>query len=257
MGIENRLERCDQHADPGRIRWLVERMLGGESFALVTDAGTPGVSDPGAVLVRAAAEAGVGVVPVPGPSALTAFLSAAGFERGSPVFRGFYPRTRAQRNEEWGRVSGLPFDSVLVWFESPERVVDALADLAGRAPEARAVVAKELTKRFEAFYRGNLKDLDSHIRSGDLGDAIRGEWVIGVELGAREASSGVSESSGDWEKALRSLLNCGVSPSRAAREVSQQFGVGKKPVYSRAVELAGDENERDHRGNSDDESSSD
>jgi 16S rRNA (cytidine1402-2'-O)-methyltransferase len=234
-GIENGVERCDQHTDPGRIRWFVERLAKGESFALVSDAGTPAISDPGAALVAAADRAGIAVVPVPGPSALTAFLSVAGFERGTPVFRGFYPRKRAERDEEWARIERLPFDSLVVWFESPERIEEMAADLGARFPELRGAAGKEITKLHERFYRGDLKEIASHIQSKAGSLENRGEWVVGIEWIARETSAG-ERNSGDWEKALRSLLNAGISASRAAREVSQVFGIPKKPVYSRALE---------------------
>jgi 16S rRNA (cytidine1402-2'-O)-methyltransferase len=234
-GIENGVERCDQHTDPGRIRWFVERLEKGESFALISDAGTPAISDPGAALVAAADLAGISVVPIPGPSALTAFLSAAGFERGSPVFRGFYPRKRAERDAEWARIERLPFDSLVVWFESPERIEEMIVDLAARFPEIRGAAGKEITKIHERFYRGYLKEIASHIQSKAGSSENRGEWVVGIEWIARETSNG-DRSSGDWEKVLRSMLNAGISASRAAREVSQVFGIPKKPVYSRALE---------------------
>jgi 16S rRNA (cytidine1402-2'-O)-methyltransferase len=238
MGIENQVERYDQHTDSGRIRWFVERLEGGESFALISDAGTPAISDPGALLVAAANTAGISAVPIPGPSALTAFLSAAGFATGSPVFRGFYPRKRAERDEEWNRVERLPFDSLVVWFESPERIEEAIADLAARHPEIPGAAAKELTKLHERFYRGYLKEIASHIQSRTGTVENRGEWVIAIEWRAKETSIHEHES-GEWEKALRTLLNAGVSASRAAREVSQVFGISKKPVYSRALEWSG------------------
>lgn len=241
VGLSSRVERFDQHADAGRIRWIVERLEGGETLALVSDAGTPGISDPGAALVAAADRAGITVVPVPGPSALTAFLSAAGFETGAPVFRGFYPRKKAERDAEWNRIASLPFESVVVWFESPERIEEAIGDMAARFPEARGAAAKEITKVHERFYRGCVKELASHIQSRASSPENRGEWVVGVEWKPLETSIG-ERNSGDWEKALRSLLNSGISASRAAREVSQVFGISKKIVYARAIEMAATKN---------------
>lgn len=237
FGIEKSLERADQHVTPAQLAKWVSRLVSGEKLAFVSDAGTPAVSDPGAELVRLAAEAGVVVTPVPGASALTTFLSASGFTSGSPLFRGFFPRKKGDQEAEWGRVSRLPFAAAVVWFESPERIEETVAFLAERAPEGIAVIGKELTKLHEKFYRGSLRDLVSHILSAREAGEIRGEWVIGLQLPEYDASASELNSS-DWAKALRSLLNSGISASRAAREISQAFGIHKKTVYSEAILLA-------------------
>jgi len=234
VGGEKRLERADQHVNEGQLKAWVERLLNGEKLALVSDAGTPAISDPGAELVAMAAEAGVTVTPIPGPSALSTFLSVAGFTSGSPLFRGFFPRKKGDQEAEWEKVSGLPFAAVVVWFESPERIEETVVFLAERAPGVSAVIGKELTKIHEKFYRGNLKDLTSHILSARDAGEIRGEWVIGLQILEDETRTSAKDSS-DWDKALRSLLNAGISPSRAAREVSQVFGIPKNVVYAAAI----------------------
>lgn len=233
------LERSDQHASESQILRWVERLVAGESFALVSDAGTPAISDPGAELVSKCAAAGLEVVVIPGPSALAAFLSGAGFTRGSPLFRGFFPRKNTDRESEWKKVEALPFDSIVVWFESPERMVETVEFIAARDPEKRGVFAKELTKLYEKFYYGKLGDLASHIQRAQAAGEVRGEWVIGVYFPERVAAAD-GEGNDDWRKGLRSLLNSGVSPSRAAREVSQVFGILKKIAYAEAILLAKD-----------------
>lgn len=233
------LERSDQHASETQLSRWVERLCAGESFALVSDAGTPAISDPGAELVSRCAFAGVEVVVVPGPSALAAFLSGAGFTHGSPLFRGFFPRKNSDRESEWKKVSSLPFDTTVVWFESPERIQETIQFIAERGPEKRGVVAKELTKVYEKFYHGCLKDLASHIQSAQSAGELRGEWVFGVYFPKHDMEAGEG-SSEDWRKGLRSLLNSGVSTSRAAREISQVFGIAKKTAYSEAILLAKD-----------------
>ncbi len=234
--FEARLSRLDHHATSGRLEGAVARLLAGENLALVSDAGTPAISDPGAELVARAAEAGVPVVTVPGPSALTAFLAGAGFAEGSPVFRGFFPRRDADRETELGYARATPFGAVYVWFESPERVEAAVDFLAARLPDARGVAAKEITKLHERFYFGCLKDLASHIHRAATAGEVRGEWVIGVAFGAAApASDGIPS---EWPKALTCLLNSGISASHAAREVSQVFGISRNLVYARAVEWA-------------------
>ncbi|MBC7386594.1 MAG: 16S rRNA (cytidine(1402)-2'-O)-methyltransferase [Cryobacterium sp.] len=228
------LERSDQHSSESALDGWVARMLAGESLVLVSDAGTPAISDPGAELVSKCAEAGVPVTVIPGPSALTAFLSGAGFTEGAPVFRGFFPRKISDQKAEWDKVSRLPFQANLVWFESPERIEATCEFLASVAGELPAVISKELTKHFEKFYRGSLTNLTSHIQSArELGE-IRGEWVIGVSIPPFEKSSG--EFTGvDWRKVLAMLIRNGVSASRAAKEVSHVFGITKKTVYAEAV----------------------
>ncbi len=234
--FEGRLARLDQHASDGKREYVIARLRSGENLALVSDAGTPAISDPGAELVALAAENGVTVVTVPGASALTAFLAGAGFSEGSPVFRGFFPRKTGDRVTEIGHALATPFGAVYVWFESPERIVDAVAFLAERQPQARAVIAKEITKLHERFYFGCLKDLTSHIQSADRAAEIRGEWVIGVAFAARPVENEGDRS--EWKKALTCLLNCGVPASQAAREVSQVFGISRNLVYSRALEFS-------------------
>lgn len=229
-----RLSRLDQHSGEDRRSFVLARIVAGESLALVSDAGTPAISDPGAELVAEAARMEIPVVVVPGASALTAFLSGAGFVGETPVFRGFFPRKTADRKSEIERAGATAFPSVFVWFESPERVEEAVAFLAERLPAARAVLAKELTKVHERFYYGDLKSIASHIQSGAAASEIRGEWVIGVAFAERVAESDGIPS--DWLKALRCLLNSGVSASRAAREVSHVFGISRNLVYAQAVE---------------------
>jgi 16S rRNA (cytidine1402-2'-O)-methyltransferase len=240
LGLERSLtgvlERSDQHASDTKLEAWVGRMLGGETMAFVSDAGTPGISDPGAELVAKCAESGVEVVVVPGPSALAAFLSGAGFTRGSPVFRGFFPRKNSDRETEWKSMERLPFEAVGVWFESPERISSTAAFISAQAPAGKVVFAKELTKKHERFFHGSVQDLTSHIQSGLADEERRGEWVFAVEFSAADAPA-EGESAG-WEKGLRSLLNCGVSASSAAREVSQVFGISRKIAYSQAILLA-------------------
>lgn len=233
-GPDRPLERADHHLSPDRMAAFVDRLCAGEKLALVSDAGTPAISDPGADLVRAASLADVPVVVIPGPSALPAFLSGAGLPEGSPVFRGFFPRKNSDRALECDRAEALPFDSIWVWFESPERVVESVAFLAERFPGAEGAVAKELTKVYERFYRGKWRDITSHIQSAAAAGEIRGEWVIGIRLPAAEAALPGEE----WRTTLESLIRCGISASRAAREVSQVFGISRKEIYAAAVETA-------------------
>lgn len=237
QSFEGCLERLDHHADHSQLERVVARLTSGEKLALVSDAGTPAISDPGAELVALAAEGGIEVIVIPGPSALTTFLAGAGFTAGSPIFRGFFPRKVGDRKAECERVLGTPFPAVFVWFESPERVEDAVEFLAGQFPDLLAVVAKEMTKLHEKFIHGTLADLTSHIQSARAAGEIRGEWVIGVSAPGREESTAELNTS-EWKKAVTCLLNSGISASRAAREISHVFGIPRNEVYPVAMELA-------------------
>jgi 16S rRNA (cytidine1402-2'-O)-methyltransferase len=239
LGVSRPLERFDAHAGEARVEGLVRRLVEGQSFALVSDAGTPGVSDPGARLVARAREAGVAVTPVPGPSAPVTLLSAAGFDETAFVFRGFFPRKAAEREAELGLAresARLGLARVLVWFESPERVEEALLAVAGFEPGARVFAGKELTKLHERFFSGDAREAAAQVGAELEAQGKRGEWCFAVRM--PERAGGEESESSEWVKALHCLLNAQVSASTAAREVSQQFGVPKNRAYKEALKIA-------------------
>jgi 16S rRNA (cytidine1402-2'-O)-methyltransferase len=229
-----RLERLDAFAEDSRIARAVERLREGESLALVTDAGTPAISDPGAALVAAAREASVTVTPVPGASSVTALLSVAGFGETAFVFRGFFPRQEADRVRELDRAAASEAARVFAWFESPERIEDALASLAARLPAAQVIVGKELTKVHERFFAGSAEQVLSLVMEELEVEGARGEWCFAIRLPPLE----VVESS-DWVKPLHLLIDAGLAASDAARRVSQAFGASKKTVYEAALKISG------------------
>jgi len=151
LGLSKPIERLDAHASAHDVARVVQQLVSGEDIALVTDAGTPVVSDPGTELVRAAIEAGLRVVPIPGPSAVLAALVASGLSGGAFRFLGFLPRKGTDRRDVLETVRSTP--EVVVLFESPERTAETLADLARIMPQRRCVVARELTKLHEEFGR--------------------------------------------------------------------------------------------------------
>lgn len=243
LGLSKRLERLDAHAGAERIEAVAQRLAAGESLALVSDAGTPGISDPGARLVARARELGVSVTPLPGPSAPVTLLSVAGFEETSFVFRGFFPRKAGERASELKAAregARLGLGRLFVWFESPERIEEALAFFAQAEPRARVVAAKELTKLHERFFAGDAQKACEAVKAEIASQGARGEWCFAVRLPEPEAIAAPSEDeSSDWVKALHCLLNAQVSASVAAKQVSQQFGVPRNRVYEAAVKLAG------------------
>jgi 16S rRNA (cytidine1402-2'-O)-methyltransferase len=241
LGLSRPLERLDAHSGPERIDVVAARLCAGESLALVSDAGTPAISDPGARLVARARELGVTITPVPGPSAPVTLLSAAGFEETAFAFRGFFPRKNKERDEELGRLresARLGVARVFVWFESPERVLEALERVAALLPEARVVAAKELTKLHERIFAGNSAQTLAQARDEIGREGARGEWCFAALVPEAEPATRDSDESSDWVKALHCLLNAQVSASVAARQVSQQFGVTRNRAYAKALELA-------------------
>lgn len=163
---------CHEHTDDRKLSELIDRMRAGESFAYVTDAGTPGLSDPGNKLVALAREAGISVVPVPGPSALGAIVSVAGIDLREFVFKGFPPHKKGRETFfRYVAESELP----VIYYESPHRVVKNLTLLSELAPEKRIIVGRELTKMFEEVVRGTIPETLEHFADESK---VKGEFVI-------------------------------------------------------------------------------
>ncbi len=217
------------HAHSGDARGdaLLERLRRGESVALVSDAGTPAVSDPGAELVAAAAEAGIRVEPVPGACAAIAGLIASGLPTGRFAFEGFLPRTN-DRRERLVEIAREPRTVIL--YEAANRLVEALNDLAKHCgPERRVAVGREITKKFEEFVRGTLAEVAAHYRERPP----KGECVLVLE-GAPPATP-VALSGDDIEAMIAAALARGLSPRDAAREVAATTGLSKNDVYARVL----------------------
>lgn len=240
LGLDTLLVRFDRHTPQRQLQKWIEELsqTEGMSFALVSDAGTPGVSDPGANLVRLAHEAGVVVTPVPGPSAPLTLLSASGFESQHFAFYGFFPRKESERQEEIRKFK-ISDARIGIWFESPQRVLEVLNRFTPEISGARWIVGKELTKLHEKLFSGPgdfvLRAVQAEIESqGELG-----EWCFAVE---KPPSVPVAQAASTWGLALECLIEAGVPPSDAARRISQKFGVSKgiskNEVYAAALVLA-------------------
>ena len=231
LGIERKsVDRLDAHSGPQRIRGWVERLQAGERLAVVTDAGTPLVADPGAALVRAAAAAGQPIIPVPGPSAVMAALSASGLVAGGFRFFGFLPRSGGNRRRAIARLAATEEAAVL--FESPRRVGKTLRELADRMPHRAAVLAREMTKVHEQFLRGTLTQLSASLDEG----ALRGE--ITLVLGPAEAaSSGPDLDDEQLDRRLLAMLAAGLRPKDAAKAVACETGLSVRDLYARITEL--------------------
>ncbi|THD60758.1 16S rRNA (cytidine(1402)-2'-O)-methyltransferase [Phenylobacterium sp.] len=223
FGLSAKLERYDEHgAERSRPKALAA-LAEGRRVALVSDAGTPLVSDPGYRLVREAAEAGFPVIPIPGASALLAGLSAAGLPSDRFLFAGFPPPKSAARRVFLEELA--PLRATLVFFEGGSRLAASLADMAAVLGPREAVVCRELTKLYETLYRGPLPDLAADPRL----DAPKGEIVILVGPG-REAEA----SAADVDTALADAL-ARLRPAEAAAEVAKALGLPRREVYQRAM----------------------
>jgi 16S rRNA (cytidine1402-2'-O)-methyltransferase len=212
---------------------LVDQLRAGRSMALISDAGTPLISDPGFNLVRLAREATLQVVPVPGPSAVICALSASGLPTDRFVFEGFLPARRAARR---ARLAELDADTrTLVLYESSHRIVDSLRDLGEIfGPERRAVLARELTKQFETIIDASLESLARQVAEDP--DQQRGEMVILVAGRSARQAPGVSE---EAERLLVILLE-ELPVTQAAKLAARITGSNRRALYQRALQIKAD-----------------
>jgi 16S rRNA (cytidine1402-2'-O)-methyltransferase len=232
LGLSRPLVSLHEHNEEERIGRLLGAMQAGQVVALVSDAGTPLLSDPGFALVRAAAAAGIEVRPIPGVSAITAALSIAGLPTDRFAFEGFLPARAAERRRVLGALAGEA--RTLVWFEAPHRIAQTLEDLLTVfGPQRRAVLARELTKTYESIYRGTLAELAALARTD--ADLARGELTLIVE-GAAGAAQGDAKM---LAQALPLLLK-DLPPARAAAIAAQLSGVPRAEAYRQALALGVD-----------------
>ncbi|MDY7103887.1 MAG: 16S rRNA (cytidine(1402)-2'-O)-methyltransferase [Actinomycetota bacterium] len=219
------LLRVDDHTEASRVAEVVDRVGRGERIAVVTDAGTPGIADPGERLVRAVADAGLRVEVVPGPSAAIAALVASGLPTGRFVFEGFLPRKGGARSE---RLDTLAAERrTVVLYEAPHRAARTLADLAEAfGAERRVAVGRELTKMFEEIWRGTLAEAVDWAAEG-----TRGELVIVLD--------GAPEPAPPDDDAIRAALDAqlagGASRRDASAAVARALGVPRRRVYDLAI----------------------
>ncbi len=226
-GIATPLISFHEHNQDRRIPQLLRRLAQGEEGALVSDAGTPLINDPGFELVRAALEAGHRVVPVPGPSAVLAALVASGLPAERFLYLGYLPRKPGPRRRALQEVAHLPF--TLIFLETPQRLVDALEDMAAVfGGERRIAVAHELTKVHESFLRATLADALAHYRQ----HPPKGEFTLVVE-GAPPRRWTEEE----LDAAIREGLARGESPKTLAKALAQASGRPRSDIYRRILAL--------------------
>jgi 16S rRNA (cytidine1402-2'-O)-methyltransferase len=223
FGIERPLLAVHEHNEGEIASKLVARLLAGESLALVSDAGTPLVSDPGFRLVRAARAAGIRVSPVPGACAFVAALSVAGLASDRFMFEGFLPAKAAARRERLATLAAEP--RTLVFYESAHRIEDALTDcVAAFGAERPAVLARELTKLFETVLDGTLADIRSAVEADE--HQRKGEFVVIVQGAGDDTDARVVEG-----RRLYTKLSEHLPPSTAAKVAADLSGAPRKALY--------------------------
>lgn len=237
FGLRVRLERCDENVMAEKIAGVLERLAAGERVAFVSDAGMPGVSDPGQRLVDAALDAGARVEVVPGPSAVTCALVASGLASEHFFFEGFLPRRRGAQLARLAELAAIP--GTLVVYESPRRVAETLVNVAEVFPARRVALVRELTKLHEEVVRGLAPELAASIAARE---EVRGECAVVIaapsaeELAARRAPAAGPERT--LEEEIAAGLAAGEPKSALAKRLARAFGLSRAEVYDAVVAAA-------------------
>lgn len=230
--IRTPLISCHDYNERERAFGLIEKMKQGASVALVSDAGTPSVSDPGYVLVREAVASGIPVIPIPGVSAAITALSVSGLPTDAFVFIGFLSKQKTKRIKqlEWLRDE----EKTVIIYESPQRVVALIEEILDIAGDRQAVLAREMTKTYEEFVRGRLSEILENLKDRA---AIKGECVL-IVAGCDKENSAVSPDI--ITQAIRARLRAGERISEISGSIAKQYGISKKQIYEEALKLQDD-----------------
>ncbi|MHB1208115.1 MAG: 16S rRNA (cytidine(1402)-2'-O)-methyltransferase [Acidimicrobiales bacterium] len=231
IAVRGRLQSLHEHNEASLCTEVVERVRGGQIVVLISDAGTPGISDPGSRVVAAVAEAGLSVSTAPGPSAVIAALTISGLDTGRFCMEGFVPRKRGERATlfaQWARE-----ERTIVFYESPQRLVTTLGELAQLFSQRRVAVAREITKIHEEVVRGTLAEVTAVFGARE----VMGEVVVVLEGAVPPPPSDAAM----VRSALREQLESGASVRDAVASVADALGVAHRDAYRMALELrAGD-----------------
>ncbi|HYK62707.1 MAG TPA: 16S rRNA (cytidine(1402)-2'-O)-methyltransferase [Bryobacteraceae bacterium] len=229
FGIAKPTVSYHEHNEAARARELAEKLAAGANIALVSDAGTPLVSDPGYRLVRAAIEAGVPVVPIPGASAALSALAGSGLATDSFRFCGFLPAKQGQRRKALESLRGET--CTLIFYEAPHRVMESLTDIEAVFGERSVVVARELTKMHEEFLRGTAAAVRAQL-SGRV--AVKGEITILIGKQEESAAGSVADQAAA-EQEVRALERQGIARVEAVKQVAKARGIPKRELYRRVI----------------------
>ena len=229
FGIRNTLVSYYEHNKVEKGNYLISRLLEGKNVALVSDAGTPGISDPGEDLVRLAVSKGIPVTMVPGPAAVIAGIVLSGLPSGRFVFEGFLPVNKRVRRERLGSISRET--RTMVFYEAPHKLIHTLKDLRDLLGNRRIVIARELTKKFEEVWRTTLDEAVARYEN----EPPKGEFVIVLE-GADERGL-YEEEIKSWEEVsieehVRMYMDSGLDRKEAMKKVAEDRGISKRDVYN-------------------------
>jgi 16S rRNA (cytidine1402-2'-O)-methyltransferase len=224
-GIQTPLTSYHEHNERTKAEDLVKRLLEGQNIALVSDAGTPAISDPGFRLVAQAVDAGIRIIPLPGASALTAVLSASGLPTDRVAFEGFLPAKKKPRRE---KLRALRDETrTLVFYEAPHRLAEALDDVQELLGDREAVLAREVSKVHEEFLRGRISELIRALRRRE----IRGEFTLIISGSAGE----IAVTDDRLKAEIRELHLRGMRIKEIAEVLGEKFGYPKKEIYRLAL----------------------
>lgn len=234
LGIRTRMVSYHKFNERQRTPQLIETLLSGRPVALVSSAGTPGISDPGAILVREASTRGIRVCPIPGPSAVVAGLSASGLESDGFIFLGFPPKKKGRRDALLESLALEP--RILVWYEAPQRILSFIGEIVAVLGDRQAVLCRELTKRHEEIIRGPLTEVAEALRNKR---EIRGEVTLLVAGGAPpDKAAALDAALAEVHRRLQQA-DAGTDTNRIAKAVAREYGLPKAIVYEAVLKAKG------------------
>jgi 16S rRNA (cytidine1402-2'-O)-methyltransferase len=225
---------CNEYNEEKRTGFLIEKIESGNTVALVSDAGTPCVSDPGYVLVKEAVKAGIRVLPIPGCCAVISGLSVSGLPTDSFLFEGFLPKKKGRRGRILEKLANEK--ATLIFYESPNRIVNLVQELIQLMGHRPAALAREMTKLHEEYLRGDLGTLLDELKTRDR---IKGECVLFVGAGREPEPASASAEELD-ELILKHLDEENGKPSAVSKKIADRLSIPKNDVYQRFVELKRD-----------------
>lgn len=229
--IDTPLTSYHEHNKAEKGPLLIQKLQEGTMLALVSDAGMPAICDPGSDLVRLAIEAGIPVVPLPGPNAGLTGLIASGMDTTRFTFIGFLPKTQKHRLPVLERIK--QYEGTLIFYEAPHRIQHVLTEIMAVLGDRQAVLCRELTKKYEQYMRGILSQLQHELAA----QGTRGEFVILV-AGAEPEDPAAADGNVDYASLVQELMDQGVDKKEAVRMVARRCGVPKRSVYQAALTLS-------------------
>lgn len=237
FGVEKRLERLDEAMIGSRAAGIIDRVLTGEVIAYCSDAGMPGVSDPGLRLVAAAREAGAVVEVLPGPTAAATAYVASGSTKAAFYFGGFFPRKSAEQHAVLAGLKAL--DAALIFYESPNRLLAALGSIAEVLPLRQVTVCRELTKLHEEVACGSAEELREFFTQRAEQGGIKGEIVLVIDgPNAEEGHLAELDAMDAARAATSDLLKSGMRTKEVAKKLAADFGIARNDAYDIAMEIA-------------------